>query len=66
MTLTGVESGHAVSVVETSLVMIVENFVGFADRLELDLGRRSLRLSDLIWMTGKGCLGGISIASEGS
>lgn len=57
MTLTGVESGHAMSVVEMSLVIVIENFISFADRLELDLGRRSLRLGDLIWMTGKGCLG---------
>lgn len=39
------------SVVDMSFIVIVEDFVRFADRLELDLRRRSFRFGKFVWVT---------------
>ena len=44
----GVEGGHAVGIVEVTLLLIAQDFVGLCHRLELDLGLHLLLLGHLV------------------
>jgi hypothetical protein len=46
----GVKGGHAVGIVEMSLLFIVKNFICLTDSLEFQFGFFSLLLGDLIWV----------------
>ncbi len=48
-----VKGGHAMGVVEMSLVVIIEDLVRLTDGFELDLGLLPLGLGDLVGMTGQ-------------
>ncbi len=43
-------------VVEMSFLIVIEDFVGLTDGLELDLCLRPLILGDLVWMARERCL----------
>lgn len=52
--LTGaIECGHAVGIVEVSLVIIVKDVVGFLDGLELDFCFFTLGFGDFVGVTGE-------------